>query len=127
MATGTASRVGYEPEAQGGMPPGPQILYVLATRTSHGRTIHTTRTVGPQATSLHRNLTRRASGPGAIPCWKLFAPYLPTLVAVPRLIFIDSDLLLLESPRALWARVHPNPNPGPTPTPNPNPSSTPTP
>ena len=81
------------------------------------------RTVGPQATSLHRNLTRRASGPGAIPCWKLFAPYLPTLVAVPRLIFIDSDLLLLESPRALWARVHPNPNPNPTPTPNPNPSS----
>ena len=81
------------------------------------------RTVGPQAISLHRNLTRRASGPGAIPCWKLFAPYLPTLVAVPRLIFIDSDLLLLESPRALWARVHPNPNPSLTPTPNPNPSS----
>ena len=105
------------------MPPGPHIMYVLATRTSHGRTIHTARTVGPQATSLHRNLTRRASGPGAIPCWKLFAPYLPTLVAVPRLIFIDSDLLLLESPRALWARVHPNPNPNPTPTPNPNPSS----
>ena len=41
--------------------------------------------------------------PGAIPCWKLFAPYLPTLAAVPRLVFIDSDLLLLESPSGLWA------------------------
>ena len=33
-----ASRVGYVPEAQGGLPPGPHVLYVLGTRTSLGRT-----------------------------------------------------------------------------------------
>ena len=36
-----ASCVGYVPEAQGGLPPGPRVLYVLATRTSHGRTVCT--------------------------------------------------------------------------------------
>ena len=65
--------------------------------------VHSTEGLPLWATSLHRNLTRRASGPGAIPCWKFFAPYLPTLAAVPRLVFIDSDLLLLESPSGLWA------------------------
>ena len=34
-----ASRVGYVPEAQGGLPPGPRVLYVLGTRTSDGRTV----------------------------------------------------------------------------------------
>ena len=29
------------PEAQGGLPPGPRVLYVLAARTSHGRTVRT--------------------------------------------------------------------------------------
>ena len=33
-----ASRVGYALEAQGGLPPGPRVLYVRGTRTSHGRT-----------------------------------------------------------------------------------------
>ena len=65
--------------------------------------MHSTEALSPWATNLHGNLTRRASGPGAIPCWKLFAPFLPTLAAVPRLIFLDSDLLLLESPQPLWA------------------------
>ena len=36
-----ASRVGYAPEAQGGLPPGPRVLYVLGARTSHGRTVRT--------------------------------------------------------------------------------------
>ena len=36
-----ASRVGYVPEAQGGLPPGPRVLYVLGTRTSLGRTVRT--------------------------------------------------------------------------------------
>ena len=65
--------------------------------------VHSTEALSPWATNLHGNLTRRASGPGAIPCWKLFAPFVPTLAAVPRLIFLDSDLLLLESPQPLWA------------------------
>ena len=34
-----ASRVGYVPEAQGGLPPGPRVLYVRGTRTSLGRTV----------------------------------------------------------------------------------------
>ena len=29
----------YVPEAQGGLPPGPHVLYVLGTRTSLGRTV----------------------------------------------------------------------------------------
>jgi hypothetical protein len=37
-----ASRVGYVPEAQGGLPPGPRVLYVRGTRTSHGRTAYGT-------------------------------------------------------------------------------------
>ena len=36
-----ASRVGYVPEAQGGLPPGPHVQYVLGTRTSLGRTVST--------------------------------------------------------------------------------------
>ena len=36
-----ASRVGYVLEAQGGLPPGPRVLYVLGTRTSLGRTVRT--------------------------------------------------------------------------------------
>ena len=36
-----ASRVVYVPEAQGGLPPGPRVLYVRGTRTSLGRTIRT--------------------------------------------------------------------------------------
>ena len=31
----------YVPEAQGGLPPGPRVLYVLGTRTSLGRTVRT--------------------------------------------------------------------------------------
>ena len=37
----TASRVGYVPDAQGGLPPGPHVLYVRGTRTSLGRIIRT--------------------------------------------------------------------------------------
>ena len=36
-----ASRVGYVPEAQGGLPPGPHVQYVLGTRTSLGRWVRT--------------------------------------------------------------------------------------
>jgi len=36
-----ASRVVYVPEAQGGLPPGPRVLYVRGTRTSLGRTVRT--------------------------------------------------------------------------------------
>ena len=36
-----ASRVGYVPEAQGAVPTGPRVLYVLGTRTSLGRTVRT--------------------------------------------------------------------------------------
>ena len=35
------SRVGYVPEAQGGLPPGPHVLYVLGTRTSLRRWVRT--------------------------------------------------------------------------------------
>merc|ERR1719424_2409669 len=43
------------------------------------------------------------SGPGAIPCWKLFVPFLPSFASVDSLIFLDSDILLLQDPRLLWA------------------------
>ena len=36
-----ASRVGYVPEAQGGLPRAPRVLYVLGTRTRLGRTVRT--------------------------------------------------------------------------------------
>ena len=36
-----ASRVGYVPDAQGGLPPGPHVQYVLATRTGLGRWVRT--------------------------------------------------------------------------------------
>ena len=36
-----AARVLYVPEAQGGLPPGPHVLYVLGTRASLGRTVRT--------------------------------------------------------------------------------------
>ena len=36
-----AYRLRYAPEAQGGLPPGPRVQYVLGTRTSHGRTVRT--------------------------------------------------------------------------------------
>ena len=36
-----ASRVGYVPEAQRGLPPRPHVLYVLGARTCHGRTVRT--------------------------------------------------------------------------------------
>ena len=36
-----ASRVVYVPEAQGGLPPGPHVLYVLGTRASLGRAVTT--------------------------------------------------------------------------------------
>jgi hypothetical protein len=46
-----ASRVGYVPDAQGGLPPGRHALYVRGTRTSLGRWVHTARhgTPGAQA------------------------------------------------------------------------------
>ena len=36
-----ASRVGYVPEAQGGLSPGPHVQYVLGTRASLGRSVPT--------------------------------------------------------------------------------------
>ena len=36
-----ASRVGYVPDAQGGLPPGSHVLYVRGTRTSLGRWVRT--------------------------------------------------------------------------------------
>ena len=36
-----ASRVGYAPDAQGGLATGPRVLYVPGTRTSLGRTVRT--------------------------------------------------------------------------------------
>ena len=36
-----ASRVGYVPDAQGGSPPGPHVLYVRGARTSLGRWVRT--------------------------------------------------------------------------------------
>ena len=36
-----ASRVGYVPEAQGAVPPGPHVLYVRGTRTGLGRWVRT--------------------------------------------------------------------------------------
>ena len=41
-----ACRVGYVPKAQGGLPPGPRVLYVLGTRTSLGRTGRTAHRAG---------------------------------------------------------------------------------
>ena len=48
-----ASRVGYVPEAQGGLPPGPHAQYVLGTRTSHGRTARTACCGTPGARAVH--------------------------------------------------------------------------
>ena len=44
-----ASRVAYVPDAQGGLPPGPHVLYVLGTRTSLGRTVRTAYRANPGA------------------------------------------------------------------------------
>ena len=50
------SRVGYVPEAQGGVPPGPHVLYVRGTRTSHRRTVRTAyRGYRPRSQSMLRN------------------------------------------------------------------------
>ena len=59
-----ASRVGYVPEAQGGLPPGPRVLYVLGTRTSHGRTVRTAHrgTPGGAALAALRGARARARG-----------------------------------------------------------------
>ena len=43
-----ASRVEYLPEAQGGLPPGPHVLYVLGTRASLGSTVRTAYRVATQ-------------------------------------------------------------------------------
>ena len=45
-----ASRVGYVPDAQGGLSPGPRVLYVLGTRSSLGRTasLAVPRTLAPR-------------------------------------------------------------------------------
>ena len=52
-----ASRVGSVPEAQGGLPPGPHVLYVRGTRTSLGRWVRTAYRGNPGA--LARRLLRR--------------------------------------------------------------------
>ena len=45
-----AARVLYVPEAQGGLPPGPHVLYVLGVRASLGRAVRTAfRGYHPQA------------------------------------------------------------------------------
>ena len=41
-----ACRVGYVPKAQGGLPSGPHVLYVLGTRTSLGRTVRAAHRAG---------------------------------------------------------------------------------
>ena len=51
-----ACRVGYVPKAQGGLPPGPRVLYVLGTRTGHGRTVRTAYRGNPGTQPLHREL-----------------------------------------------------------------------
>ena len=52
-----ASRVGYVPEAQGGLPPGPHLLYVLATRTRLGHR-YGPRTLAPQVEDIESNVQR---------------------------------------------------------------------
>ena len=39
QATRTSLRILYLPEAQGGLPPGPRVLYALGTRARLGRTV----------------------------------------------------------------------------------------
>ena len=39
--------MGYVPEAQGGLPSGPHVLYVLGSRTSLGRSVRTTHRRSP--------------------------------------------------------------------------------
>ena len=70
-----ASCVGYVPEAQGGLPPGRRVLYVLGTRTSHGRTGRTAHrgTAGPSRTTRSssrrpRARLRRRAAPCAARC-----------------------------------------------------------
>ena len=48
QATRPASRVLYVPDAQGGLPPGRHVLYVLGTRASLGRTVRTAYRVATQ-------------------------------------------------------------------------------
>ena len=57
------SRVGYVPEAQRGLPPGPHVLCVLGTRTSLGRTVRTAHRGNPgprRRASACARRTRRA-------------------------------------------------------------------
>ena len=70
-----ASRVGYVPEAQGGLPPGRRVLYVLCTRTSHVRTGRTAHRgiAGPSRTTRSssrrpRARRRRRAAPCAARC-----------------------------------------------------------
>ena len=63
-----ASRVLYVPDAQGGLPPGRHLLYVLGTRTSLGRTVRTAYRGNPGGRLGHRAYhgpdLHRASGAG---------------------------------------------------------------
>ena len=77
-----ASRVVYVPEAQGGLPPGPHVQYVLGTRTSLGRWVRTaycgtpgrgtvrclTPQVGPRPRRDERGGAGEARGAGAAVC-----------------------------------------------------------
>ena len=75
-------------------------LVLPSNRTS----IHSISSLPADALSLHHFMTANTtSGPGAIPCWKLLVPFLPSLSAVDELIFLDSDMLLLDDPAHLWA------------------------
>ena len=73
-----ASRAGYVPDAQGGLPPGPHVLYVRGTRTSLGRLVRTAyrgnpgamRRAAPSARACAVRLARRSSccaGHGTLP------------------------------------------------------------
>ena len=56
-----ASRIGYVPDAQGGSPPGPHVLYVRGTRTSLGRWVRTGYCGNPGRESLFRYLEEQAA------------------------------------------------------------------
>ena len=65
--------------------------------------VHALDQLPPWALALHQSITANTtSGPGAIPCWKLFVPFLPSMAHINNLIFVDGDLLLMQDPRPLW-------------------------
>ena len=104
-----ASRVGYVREAHGGLPPGPRVLYVLGTRTSHGRAVRTAYRGGTYSTSAARcspGVLRSGEYQGST--WGATAPCFSTRCLAPQelvspfSLFFNMRLVFVKLQVWLW-------------------------